>query len=339
MRNLGLLAFLGLMTWSCSGGGGGGPAIYGTFAVTSAGADPFESALKPDAKWVRFEDDDFYYVLRESAHGLKAVDAGVFIASRTQVNMDGTLFNYAVTGTALTLTRPGETYSIMRDPAAPAVDAWAPVISEITSVPIDTTYTSDTDVAWDGTNIWIGNAYSGTALNIVNPTTGAVTPTLKMSHYAWGIGWDGANLWVSSNGYDRVTELDMVTGANLTVSPPLGAWIYGVAFDGTDVWAFSNNEQSLYRFTPGDTVVDETIDLRGEVMYNGGGLEYANGALYFAVGDTVQRCTPSPFQCTQAWRIPGTVLSGIAFDGTDFLLYGGSGTENESRRLIRAQLP
>ncbi len=330
---------------ACGGGGGGGGSdVFGGWAVVSVtGGDPADDhpIFGAQATWLRVESDLTFAVLDEStAHGFHDVREGVVVVGDSQVSLDGRLFNYEIVGNTLTLTRPDTVVVATRAPGAPLTDDWVvPVVELSARVSLAASVEDGTDIAWEGSAFWVGNAYYGPNLPRIDVSTGAVTGTTPCTPFAWGMAHDGASFWVSSDGS---ATMQRINGAGTVVqtSPTMGAWLDGAAWDGTKLWAFSNNEQTLYSWTPGNVALDSTTPLLDANSYNGG-LEYAGGFLYLTAGRLIHKIQPVPFQVVRTYRIVSLDLTAVGHDGTDFYVVGNSnlGAGPAVWEVVRVGLP
>jgi hypothetical protein len=333
MRVVVTAAMAALLATACGSNGGNGgdggtetPAVYGAWSITSiAGVDLNDNdpVFLSSSKYLRVESDDTFAVLNEtSPNGFHAVRAGVVSASTKQVGLDGRFFNYTVSGNTLTLSRPNGQIVATRAPSAPAMSAWVvPAVASGPAITLAASVGEGTDLAWDGSHFWVGTTPNRDGIQQIALDTGEVSSTIPTNLDAIGMGWDGTHFWVSSDGQDKIYKIDN-TGAVLETSPTMGAWVEGIAFDGTKIWAHSNNEQTLYAYVPGTTTLTDTIPLLDANAYNAG-LEYANGFLYLASGNTIYKIQTSPLKVVTTYSYYGLFyISGIGFDGTDFYVFG-----------------
>lgn len=99
-------------------------------------------------------------------------------------------------------------------------------------------------VAFDGTNIWVANLYTGTVTKVL-ASSGAVVGTYPVGPGASSLAFDGTNIWVtnpSSSG--TVIKVLASTGA-VVGSYPVGNFPQGVAFDGTNIWVTNDGSNSV----------------------------------------------------------------------------------------------
>jgi len=349
MRVVVTAAMAALLATACGSDGGKGgnggdggtetPAVYGAWAITSVeGIDLNDNdpVLLSSSKFLRVETDDTFSVLNEtSPNGFHTVRSGVVSASTKQVGLDGHFFNYTVSGNTLTLSRPNGQIVATRTSNAPAMNAWVvPAIASGAAITIGTGVGQATDLAWDGSHFWVGTTSDTDEIQQIALDTGEVSSTLLPPNLeAIGMAWDGAHFWVSDNGSETIYKIDN-TGAVLETSPTMGAWVEGIAFDGTKIWAHSNNEQTLYAYVPGTTTLTDTIPLPDANAYNAG-LEYANGFLYLASGNTIYKIQTSPLKVVTTYSYYGLFyISGIGFDGTDFYIFGDANPSDSTADAV-----
>jgi YVTN family beta-propeller protein len=61
-------------------------------------------------------------------------------------------------------------------------------------------------VAWDGTNIWVTEAY-GTTVTKINPLTNTVAANITVGSSPRGVAWDGTNIWVANLQSNTVSRI------------------------------------------------------------------------------------------------------------------------------------
>ena len=88
-------------------------------------------------------------------------------------------------------------------------------------------------VAFDGADIWVGNAGDGTVTKL-RASDGAVLGTFTVGDAPYGLAFDGANIWAAASSVVR--ELRKSDGAILFTFPLLPCCSYGAAFDGANIW-------------------------------------------------------------------------------------------------------
>jgi hypothetical protein len=340
-----------LFCLGCGGGGGGGgggreEAIVGGWRIVAVvGADPDVDGhlelFTADAEFLRIEPDGSFAILNLTAPNLfQNVRLGTVVASAGHLEFDGQAYDYDVTLGTLTVSSADVQFTATLDPTTPLVDEWVvPVVELSARVSLDPTLDDVTDLAWDGQGFWMGGE-DDDVLREIDLTTGQVTDTTPCNAGVDGLTWDGFDFWIGSGGV-TVLELDD-SGNTGTESPTMGAWNFGLAFDGAALWVYSNNEQTLYKWTPGNLALDSSLPLPDANAF-GAALEHADGFLYLACDDLIIQVIPEPFQVVRTYRCPGfVVLVGIVFDGTDFYVLGDAsapGASDPIYQVVRVSLP
>jgi len=106
---------------------------------------------------------------------------------------------------------------------------------------------TDTGIAFDGTNIWIADAYDGVVFK-VDPATGANLQIVTVGKYPSYIAFDGANLWVSNLDGGDVAKIDPRAGTVLGAMA-VGAEPVSVTVAKGYAWTANNTEGSITRVT------------------------------------------------------------------------------------------
>jgi len=348
----GALTVLGCSDTSGAGGGTagtggsgtagtGGSGLLGAYElqeVTASSDGESRSPVLEDGVYLRFDEDNEYFVLRETEdNGFRLVDDGVFATvGLAQVFLDSWLYNYDLSRDTLTLSRPDSRVEGTAAGSAPAPAEWVkPLIAlETFTIP---EIEQARDMTWDGTHLWVGNRGDQNLLYKVDVSTGAVVDTLDISQTVYALAWDGTDFWVSSNGSAQIFKIDPSTGTSTMTSAEMGAWPYGIAWDGTHLWVYSNNERTLYEYDPaGDVVVDSDLleDSPGR-----GGMEYVDGLLYMALGGTIHVAQADPFVVVDAYQLEGVFLTGVTYDGTNFYVIAQNADEGVDIHRVEISAP
>jgi len=103
-------------------------------------------------------------------------------------------------------------------------------------------FTNPTDIAADGTHIWVAN-YNGNSVTELNASDGNWVRTLSGGTYGfsgpYGIATDGTHIWVTNNSGGSVTELNASDGSWVR-TPSGGTYGFnyptGIAVDGNRIW-------------------------------------------------------------------------------------------------------
>jgi hypothetical protein len=333
-----------------SNGADGGPGDAGTDAERIAGSYEVDSiegdllVLPRESTWFRFKADNTYEIFTENSLGFRTVYEGVFLATDSQLLLSlqqgpVLLYNYDLDGDTVSISRPGGVATGIRNPAMPEAVDWMPpiTIQERAVLGPPSSTLQPTDLAFDGTYLWYGNAYARDREQLVryNFADKEEVSALDTNVWAWGLAWDGVNLWASSNGYDSIHQINMTTGSSSFSSAEMGSWIPGIAADGDHLWAVSSNERTLYKYTPATNTVDSSTKLGDS--WGLAGMTAVGGSLYLILGNTVQKIDPSSIMATRTYSLKGLQqLTGITHDGTDFYLMG---VEGEDVVILRVSLP
>ena len=145
-----------------------------------------------------------------------------------------------------------------------------------------------------------------------------------------GLGYDGNDLWMTAGGEDDMVAQIAVDGSlsivrSFTAPPDGTGTVRGMAFDGTDFWIPNNGSGQIYRVSPADGTILETIPTPASEPR---GVAWANGQLYcndrtedaVFVWDPVATVwnrvfeLPTPPGGTTANRYP----TGMTWDGVSF---------------------
>lgn len=104
------------------------------------------------------------------------------------------------------------------------------------------------------------------------------------------------------------------------------------------IWASATDNKELYYYksngalSPGEVLKTISLNIRP------GGLDYRNGFVYITYGEYIFKCkNNAEFTAIETYKVPGYSLSGITFDGTNFIVYGYNSSEN-SRQLLKTNL-
>jgi hypothetical protein len=271
-------------------------------------------------KYLLIYNNSTFSMLTSNKQGLRGRADGILLVTGGQIMFDEgsggeysniSIYNYEFNGDTLILTKPLQTIKLVKDKSAPETSDWIKSLEALvkTKAPI-----SDiTDIAYDGTYIWYGNAYNSDYLYKINPTN-FTKDSVKITQSAWAIESDGAYLWVSSNGSSTINKLDKSTGGTISTSISMGSWIYGIAKNSNFLWCYSNNEDMLYKYNTNTNTVAENIEVEG----NWGGLAFVNNYLYIASDGKINKCTTSPLTTTLSFELAGYYIYGIAHDGSNF---------------------
>jgi DNA-binding beta-propeller fold protein YncE len=88
-------------------------------------------------------------------------------------------------------------------------------------------------LAFDGANMWVGNAVGSAIVTKLRASDGTVLGTFPVNSVGYGVAFDGTYIW-TSNTLRTVTRLKL-DGTNAGVFT-VGGDPWGIAFDGTNIW-------------------------------------------------------------------------------------------------------
>lgn len=104
------------------------------------------------------------------------------------------------------------------------------------------------------------------------------------------------------------------------------------------IWASASDDNELYYYksngalSPGEVLKTISLNIRPT------GLDYRNGFVYIAYAEYIFKCkNNAEFTVIETYNVPGYFLSGITFDGTNFIVYGYNNSEN-SYQLLKTNL-
>ena len=113
-------------------------------------------------------------------------------------------------------------------------------------------------VAFDGTNIWVGNVTDST-LSIVSPTGATATMPAFLQPRGWI--YDGANMWVASDGSPGMFKYD--SAGNPILFKALSG-VQGIpAFDGSVMWVPMRDSDTLLLIRPSNGELVATLSGNG----------------------------------------------------------------------------
>jgi hypothetical protein len=328
------LAFLILAVTACKKDDNSLP----DYVQTLTGGWKFINALDNE-KYLQIYTNSTFSMLTADKQGLRSKSEGVLLATGGQIMFDeGSemesssiyIYNYGFKGDTLILSKPGQAIKLVRDKSAPDTSQWIKSIAIVakTRAPIS----GVTDISYDGTYLWYGNAYSSNYVYKINPT-GFAKDSVSVTQSAWAIEADGAYLWVSSNGSSVISKLDKSTGNTISTSISMGSWIYGIAKNSNFLWCYSHNENTLYKYNTNTNTIAEDEEVEGDW----GGLAFVNNNLYITSDGKINKCTTSPVKAVSSFELPGYYIYGIAYDGNSFWVSGYkiSNTEEEWPEIIK----
>ncbi|WP_434565165.1 DKNYY domain-containing protein [Thermoanaerobacterium thermosaccharolyticum] len=102
-------------------------------------------------------------------------------------------------------------------------------------------------LAWDGTNIWSGDASSNKIYKI-NPSDGTVLSSFSFSN-PYGIAWDGTYLWVTTTADNKIYKLDPNSGTVLSsFTGPTTNFSMPIAHDQQNLYIYDGS--AFYKIDP-----------------------------------------------------------------------------------------
>jgi hypothetical protein len=187
-----------------------------------------------NVKYLVFTDDKNCIKLKQYAYEHKSKETSIFQATNGQIiiydnNYYNQIYNTRISRDTLYLTGTGEEVIALKEPDAPDPEDWTGSITIQSSFPAP--INDLTDIGFDGTSLWYGNAYNSNYLYKINRINGNLD-SIPTTLYAWAIEFANPYLWVSSNGGTQIHSVNKTTGSTIAGSTALGPWIYGIAWDG-----------------------------------------------------------------------------------------------------------
>ena len=90
------------------------------------------------------------------------------------------------------------------------------------------------DICFDGANVWVTNLFSNTVTKL-KASDGSLVGTYPAGSHLNGICFDGASIWVSNYDSNTVTKLKASDGS-LVGTYGAGLYPKGICFDGANIW-------------------------------------------------------------------------------------------------------
>jgi uncharacterized protein (TIGR03437 family) len=112
-------------------------------------------------------------------------------------------------------------------------------------------------MAFDGTNIWVSNAGSGSVTEL-QASTGNVLGTWSVGTSPVGVLFAGGYIWVANFGSSSVTELLPSTGAAVATLAA-GANPWDLAWDGASIWVTNYSAGTVTKITPSPSVTTNGV--------------------------------------------------------------------------------
>ena len=291
--------------------------------------------IKPDNTMNLFFQDD---------NGFRDENTGNYTATDNQVTVEigffgSVLLNYTLTDSTLELLdSSGNVSTYNRVTNAPSSDIWIQKLTIISQG--DAPWDETADIAFNGTQILLGNGYAADNIGLINPETFALDGVITTTQSAFAVEVDVPDKYIfqSNNGSTQFKAYTENTNTEAFTSLELGPWIYGLASkEGLTVWASSGNEETLYLLDYNNEsaqIITRTIPLDRRVD----GMDYQNDLLYVCSQGNIYICdVSSSFEVLETLTVEGYRAYGIAFDGTNFWI-NASSNNGDPNQLIKTSL-
>ena len=167
-------------------------------------------------------------------------------------------------------------------------------------------------MTWDGSYLWVTNAYDNTFVK-VSPITKSIVKTIPGFSAAEGLAWDGSYLWTFDNNNQNLIEINPDNGAILySVNVGRGGR-GGLTYDGHYFWKADRPEYlTIDPSTGGIVDTISSIDLPGIEE----GLAYDGTYLYnIAFTNTIYRIDPITEAVLDSFLLSPGAYNGLTFDG------------------------
>src|SRR5574341_1078000 len=113
-------------------------------------------------------------------------------------------------------------------------------------------------LAWDGTNLWIGEALGGSLHEVT--TSGAEVGEISTSlGGVAGLTWDGNYHWAIGLSDQSINQLNSNGQVINSFSAPAGDLITGLGWDGTNLWLCGSFLNKIYQVSTSGTIL-QTFD-------------------------------------------------------------------------------
>jgi glutamine cyclotransferase len=185
-------------------------------------------------------------------------------------------------------------------------------------------------VTYDGRNVWFA---AGDKLNAVDPASGRIVRSIDVAAHA-GTAFDGQHLFQISE--DRILKIDPSTGRVLaTIPAPGGGRDSGLTWAEGTLWVGQYRDRRIHQIDPATGAILRTIESNRFVT----GVTWVEGELWHATweGDEsdLRRVDARTGEVLERIEMPpGTMVSGLEFDGSD-RFYCGGGSSGKVRAVRR----
>ncbi|CAZ95001.1 YncE family protein [Zobellia galactanivorans] len=338
-----VLALTSLLFINCSKGdddNGGNPPVQETPTIEGTWKVVTNNYFD-DSKYFIINEDNTLHILYEDNLGFKGAQNANYTNNEEELQLTinfgyaSLLANYTVSSDDLVLNFPDGSISLTKETTALDPDNWIKKLKIINEG--DAPWTESIDIAWNGSQLVIGNGYEAEAIGLVNPETFALEGTIATTRSAFAVeieNYDDEEKYIfqSDNGNNKFHMYDLADNTHEDESLPLGSWIHGLAsIDHQTIWASSNNEDSIYLYDYDSKTILQTIDLEEK---SPNGLDYQAGYLYICASGQLYKCDVSDgFEVIESYTLPDYSITGIAYDGSYFWVYAEKNSEGKLVQL------
>lgn len=173
-----------------------------------------------------------------------------------------------------------------------------------------TTGNNPTEIAFDGSDVWISNSGSGSVTKLKG-SDGSLIGTYAVGNSPWDVAFDGANVWVVNTGSDSVTKLKASDGS-VVGTYPVGASPQGIAFDGVNMWVANYGSNTITKLKASDGGLVGSYNVGSNpffVAFDGANVWVANYA-----SNNVSKLKASDGSLLGTYTV-GSHPTGVLFDG------------------------
>lgn len=298
--------------------------------------------VSEDDKYIEFNTDNTMHIFLENNNGFRNQIDGTIATAETQIDINfgfgGATYEYELGENTLTLSRSDGNLVELKVLETPEIISnWVipiQILSEGISPKNDYT-----DIAFNGTQLVVGNGYLPGNIDLVNPETFAVEGEIITSHNVTAVEIENyefpGRYTFQSNGADNTFYAYREdTNAFVFQSNPITSYISGLAsVDIYSIWVGSGSNGMLYLYNYDTQTIVRSITINSSIK----GLDYHGGYLYMSLGSYIYKCdVSSDFEIVETYKLPNTVIYGIAFDNTNFWVHAE--TSDNIMKLIKTNL-
>lgn len=338
-----------LITLGCGGSDDDGtpPDMETTASIIGDWQRNSGSLLGNQWDYLLINQDNTLNLFVQDDDGFRDENTGNYTATDNQVTVDvgffgSSLLNYTVTDNTLELQEnSGNVSTYTRVTNAPSSDTWIQKLTILSQG--NAPWNETADIAFNGTQILLGNGYAADNIGLINPETFALDGVITTTQSAFAVEvekYDVPDKYIfqSDNGSTQFKAYTEDSNLEGFTSLELGSWIYGLAStENFTVWASSGNEETLYLLdytNSGAQMITRTIPFDRRID----GMDYQNDLLYICSQGNIYICdVSSSFEVLETITVEGYSASGIAFDGTNFWI-NASSNDGGSNQLIKTSL-